>query len=338
MPVDIVDGRSLDDAVAQEIATVTRAATEAEAPQDEPRSAEHLRLQLKHGWDDRGVDHVLLGRVDGSLAAYASLELPAWDNRHMAFVELYITPDHRATSVGDEILAEVYTLMREHGRTLLVANAWKDSDLERFWIERGLVTASEAAERRLLPKRLDWQRLDTLLADALAASAEYDAFEVRQPVADDLVEGMARLQTAMNDAPLNDLALEDDVWSEERYRGYESALAHRAMTSYRLVAQHRASGALAGFTALAVERARPHLGFQEDTAVVREHRGHRLGLRLKIEMLRLLRDREPAIVQIDTWNALSNRHMIAVNDAIGCIVVGYGSELQRDLATGASTG
>jgi hypothetical protein len=81
-----------------------------------------------------------------------------------------------------------------------------------------------------------------------------------------------------------------------------------------------------------VEHDRRHLGFQEDTAVVRAHRGHRLGLRLKVEMLRVLRDRERGIRQIDTWNALSNSHMIAVNDALGCVVVGYGGELQRDLA------
>jgi hypothetical protein len=152
------------------------------------------------------------------------------------------------------------------------------------------------------------------------------------PIPDDLVDDMVRLQLAMNDAPLNDLALEDDVWNPERYRGFESAMASRRITSHRLVARHRETGDIAGFTAVAVEQDRPHLGFQEDTAVVRDHRGHRLGLRLKIEMLRLLRDRLPRIKQIDTWNALSNNHMIAVNDALGCVVVGYGGELQRDLA------
>ena len=61
------------------------------------------------------------------------------------------------------------------------------------------------------------------------------------------------------------------------------------------------------------------------------HRGHRLGMRLKVEMLRLLRDRHPDIVQIDTWNAESNDHMIAVNEALGCFVVGRVVELQRHL-------
>jgi hypothetical protein len=221
--------------------------------------------------------------------------------------------------------------MKAHDRTLLVTNAWGGSDLERFWLEHGVEMASEAAQRRLLPQELDWPHLDALHAESLAASADYDVFEVFAPVRDDLVEGMVQLQLAMNDAPINDLAVEEHTWNAQRYRGFEAAMSHRRMTSYRLVARHRDSGEMAGFTAVVVEEERPHLGFQEDTAVVRGHRGHRLGLRLKIEMLRLVREREPDIRQIDTWNALSNRHMIAVNEAIGCVVVGYGGELQRDL-------
>ena len=223
--------------------------------------------------------------------------------------------------------------MKSDNRTLLIANAWRDSDLEHFWLDHGLEMASKAAQRRLLPTSLEWSRLDELHREAAAASADYDVFAAPRPVPDDLVDGMVELQLAMNDAPVNDLAIGDKAWNADRYRGFESAMVNRRMTSYRLVARHRASGDMAGFTAVLVEQERPHLGFQEDTAVVRAHRGHRLGLRLKIEMLRLLREREPQIRQIDTWNALSNAHMIAVNDALGCFVVAYGGELQRDLGT-----
>jgi GNAT superfamily N-acetyltransferase len=331
MVIDVIDGRALDDGAAAEIAEVSNAAGQVDAPQDEPVSGEHTRLRLKHGWDDRGTEHVVVGRVDGALAAFATVDLSFWDNQHMAFVELYIRPEHRASSIGDAIVDQACALMKANDRSLLVANAWKDSHLERLWRDHGLAMASEAAQRRLLPSMLDWPQLDALHADSLAASSAYEVFEVGSPVSDDLIDGMVQLQLAMNDAPLNDLSLEDKSWSPNRYRGFESAMAHRRIDLYRLVARHRESGDLAGFTVVAVEEERPHLGFQEDTAVVRAHRGHRLGLRLKIEMLRKLRELEPQISQIDTWNAVSNRHMIAVNDALGCFVVGSGGELQRDL-------
>jgi hypothetical protein len=63
--------------------------------------------------------------------------------------------------------------------------------------------------------------------------------------------------------------------------------------------------------------------------VVSSHRGHRLGIRLKTAMLQWLREAEPDLMSIDTWNAVSNAHMIAVNDAIGCRVINHGIAWQR---------
>jgi hypothetical protein len=56
--------------------------------------------------------------------------------------------------------------------------------------------------------------------------------------------------------------------------------------------------------------------------VARRHRGHRLGLLLKAEMLELLAVREPGLERIATWNAASNLHMIAINEQLGFEVSG----------------
>jgi GNAT superfamily N-acetyltransferase len=328
---DLVDGRAVDASTAEEIASVVNAAGAVDAPHVEPISGAYMQRALRHGWDGRGVENVVVGRVDGRLAAYAEIELPTWDNHHMAFVELFVRPEHRGSGLGRDIVDQVHALMKTADRTLIVANAWAGSHLERFWLDQGLESASAAAQRRLIPADLDWPQLQAILAESATASADYEIVEVPQPVPDDMIDGMLELQRTMNDAPLDDLALEDEVWTEERYRGHEQALAHRGMRNIVLAARDSTTAELAGYTAVVVEDERPHLGFQEDTVVARQHRGHRLGLRLKIEMLRLLREREPQIRQIDTWNAVSNRHMIAVNEAIGCFVVGVGSEMQRDL-------
>jgi GNAT superfamily N-acetyltransferase len=333
MVADVIDGRTLDRVAAAQLAAIANAQNETDAPHNEPDSGECLRLRLKHGWDNRGTEHIVVGRDSSQVVAFTAVELPYWDNRHMAFAELYVHPGHRDSSVADEMLNQVYDLMKINERTLLIANAWRDSWLERFWRDHGFEMGSEAAQRRLTLADLDWRRLDEMHSDAVARSAAYDVFEVPRPVQDNLVDDMVQAQRAMNDAPVNDLAIDDDEWSAERYRGFEAAMANRRMTSYRLAARHRTTRAIAGFTAVVVEEERPHLGFQEDTAVVRAHRGHRLGLRLKIEMLRMLREPEPQIRQIDTWNARSNTHMVAVNEALGCFVVGHGGELQLDLAS-----
>jgi hypothetical protein len=63
--------------------------------------------------------------------------------------------------------------------------------------------------------------------------------------------------------------------------------------------------------------------------VTREHRGHRLGALLKLEMLRWLAEAQPQLESIDTWNAESNDHMIEVNRALGYEVVGRALAFQR---------
>jgi RimJ/RimL family protein N-acetyltransferase len=73
---------------------------------------------------------------------------------------------------------------------------------------------------------------------------------------------------------------------------------------------------------VAVDEEQPAWAEQHDTSVVRGHRGHRLGLLLKTEMLCWLAEVQPQLETIDTWNAASNDRMIAVNEALGYEVVG----------------
>jgi hypothetical protein len=80
-----------------------------------------------------------------------------------------------------------------------------------------------------------------------------------------------------------------------------------------------------------VARDHPGFGAQNDTSVGRAHRGHRLGLLLKIEMLRWLSDVEPQLRVLDTWNAASNAYMIAVNEQLGYRVLDESIEWQRHL-------
>lgn len=68
---------------------------------------------------------------------------------------------------------------------------------------------------------------------------------------------------------------------------------------------------------LSVDPEFPEWGHQLLTAVSRPHRGHRLGLLVKAEMLSRLTQAEPGIERIVTGNAAANRHMIAINEALG---------------------
>ena len=66
----------------------------------------------------------------------------------------------------------------------------------------------------------------------------------------------------------------------------------------------------------------PGWGFQVFTVVRREHRGHRLGLLLKVAMMELLAQTEPQVRRLITSNTETNEHMIAINTRLGYRVLG----------------
>ena len=67
------------------------------------------------------------------------------------------------------------------------------------------------------------------------------------------------------------------------------------------------------------------------TVVHPEHRGHRLGLAIKLANIDVLARQAPDVRVIVTGNAAVNAPMIAVNDMMGFEVVGEGHFWQKHL-------
>jgi hypothetical protein len=144
-------------------------------------------------------------------------------------------------------------------------------------------------------------------------------------------DAVCDLTAAINDAPTDGLDIEDESFTPERLRAFEHMQDLLGKRVYRLVARETATGVLAGVSVVAVDSEQPWHGDQYDTSVVRAHRGHRLGVLLKVGMLRWLREQEPQLREITTWNAATNAHMIAVNELLGYEVLMSGVEWQLHL-------
>lgn len=71
---------------------------------------------------------------------------------------------------------------------------------------------------------------------------------------------------------------------------------------------------------------------QDDTIVLVEHRGHRLGMLLKAANLAQLERLRPGHPSIVTYNAEENRHMLTVNEALGFEPFVYEGAWRKDLA------
>src|SRR5690606_3270613 len=166
-------------------------------------------------------------------------------------------------------------------------------------------------------------RLAELEQEALPRSAGYRLESWRHRVPPEHLAGYARLAGRMStDAPLGDLDYEPEVWDPARVLATEQRRARMDREWWCTVAV-APDGSLAGMTEIMAARKNNRDAYQGDTIVDRDHRGHRLGLLLKVANLRALLADRPDVSSIWTWNAESNRFMISVNEKLGYVKAGW---------------
>jgi GNAT superfamily N-acetyltransferase len=307
---------------------VEEAARAADTPQRRPILVSTFLANLTHGWD--GDPRLYAVTREGSrIVGVLEVELPSWDNTHVGFVAVTIDPTARRRGLGRLLFDAGVERVRAEGRSLVLSECFDETPGMAFLEGMGFEQASVAANRRQDLTAARWTDLDELYADAEAHADGYELVRIAGQTPEDMLSAVATLSESINDAPTDDLDIEDEAFPPERIRAMEVAQQARGQRLYRLLARHRDTGELAGHTMVGVEVERPWFGSQLDTSVARGHRGHRLGLLLKIAMLRWLGDAEPQLRDLSTWNAESNSHMVRVNEAMGYAVVLRAVEWQR---------
>jgi len=318
-----VDPMALDLETADGIAEVTRMSNEADGVLIPTLTGPAALTYLQFGSDMLPVDGLWLAYLDNLTVGWVTLNLPWRNNTEIANLRGNVRPEFRAGGVGRALVDRAVRAAAEAGRTKIYAGTWKGSAgmeaLPRLGFSSdGLgVNAIRRVDVHDAPAGL-WERL---YAEALADAAEYELVHQIGPTPQDMVDAMVTLHQAITDAPLDDPELEADAWDADRVRSYDRAMAGRRQTVYRTMARHKQTGDWAGLSMLCVDEFSPAIAFQEDTSVVRAHRGHRLGLLMKADMLRWISQERPELSATDTWNATTNHHMIAVNEKLGATVV-----------------
>ncbi|KAB8195796.1 GNAT family N-acetyltransferase [Nonomuraea phyllanthi] len=251
---------------------------------------------------------------DGVVTGGYGLSLPQLDNTRLGnLFPLVVRPERRGRGLGSALLEHALDRLRHHGRSLLLTETPTTGVGARFARARGLTVSLTEARRTLDLRTADWDKL----ARMLPAVEGYHLERWTGPAGPELIPDLAALMNGMNDAP-RDVDVEDVDFSLDRIRHYEEAVPDRGFTCYTMIARRDSDGAPAGYTRVYLEADRSDgWGHQADTAVLGEHRGHRLGLLLKVANLLWLREHEPHLERIITWNATSNAHMLAINEAMG---------------------
>ncbi len=276
---------------------------------------------LTVGWDGNPRE-AWLATDQGSAVGWYRLELPVRENADQAYLNLVVHPAGRRRGLGRTLLQHAAGRAAANGRIVLNGAARDGSPGEAFARVAGAKPGLVEVQRVLDIGKLEQGKLAGLRGPAERAAAGYSLVSWVGPVPEEYIEQTAAVYNGMADAP-RDAEISHEAWDAQRIRERVNGLRPQyGMRDYAVAARHEDTGELAGLTEVAVDPADPGWGFQVFTVVRREHRGHRLGLLLKIAMMELLATTEPQLERIVTWNGQSNEHMIAVNEAMGYTVFG----------------
>lgn len=301
----------------------------ADAPWEHPLTPYRQQMWMRYGWDGEPARCFLVTGHEGRPVGTARINTSEWDNLELAWLGLSIHPDRRRQGHGSAALEALHDECRRIARPLVGLDGWDDAAAQGFAAAVGYERKSQSINRRQDLQELGADFFEAAYAEAEPVAHDYELVRItgRSPAA--LHDELATVAASINDAPLDDLELEDEVYTPQRIRDFEHAQTEGGNRLYRVVARHADTGQLAGHTVVTVDTERAEIGAQEDTTVVGDHRGHRLGLLLKADLCRWLMTVEPQLRTLDTWNAESNDHMIAVNERLGYRAMGRALEFQR---------
>lgn len=261
--------------------------------------------------------------AEGEPVGVALLTWPTTDNLHVCWGSVSVVAEHRRRRVGTQLLATLIAAGRALDRRTLEIEVAHPLDGgtspgEAFLAAAGLkeVMFEQRAE---LPLPVPTETVDRLRArvpdDLDHALQTWGAHCPQERSA----AFRAALEAFVLQAPTGDREVEATRWSAERLRSAEDRREAAGRTSWSTGA-FAADGECAAFTELFVAAGEAY-AHQSATLVLPEHRGHRLGVAVKIaNLLAMQRDR-PDLTHVSTYVAPGNTYMHDVNDALGFVPV-----------------
>ncbi len=266
--------------------------------------------------------------------------LTAWlfltDNLTTMWCLVDVHPEHRGRGHGTRGLQVLVDFARANGRTRMVteshypADRAEDHPFRMFAERRGFTLAQTEIIRRLeLPVAPDL--LAQLAHEARAAyQGRYrvESYEEVPPaLRPSLCDCMNRLST---DAPSGQIDWEPESLDPQRYQGYLDLDARMGRGRLTAVAVEERSGQVVAYSELLLQPGTSRAS-QWGTLVRVGHRGHRLGLAVKVANLIALQARHPQRVDVTTGNAHDNPWMVSVNERLGFQPIELGPSFYRDL-------
>jgi GNAT superfamily N-acetyltransferase len=288
--------------------------------------------------EDSGERQEVFGVFEGEeLLGFSSAWFPLLDNRDKVYVDLHVHPAARRRGVGRTLVEELERRTRADGRTMILTDskfppgARESHPYRRFADAMGFEFSNVEVVRHLTLPVAE----DRLRAWAARAAEKHDGYTIATYVdefPDELAESLCTLlgQLAV-DAPTGLVDFEEEDFNVERLRERYATAAAMDRAVYETVAIAPDGRTVAAQSTLSVPRGTDTDVFQWGTFVHREHRGHRLGLAVKVANIEAVQDAHPDKRRITTQNAESNDYMVDINKEIGFVAVEESMEFIKRL-------
>ncbi|MCU1469851.1 MAG: family N-acetyltransferase [Glaciihabitans sp.] len=297
---------------------------------------------------DNQPTRLFVARIGDRIVGQARYELEAGDAPTTVWLHVDVAPDYSQRGIGAALSAWVQSIARTDAvHKAIVYTPSRDAAGPRIPAPTGFgsLPAGNVEVRFLLASGYRLEQVvrgsrlalpfdaGTRLAETAAVAGDdyrlhYWTNTTPAKWRDDLATLRTRMSIEEPDAGLDE---PDDPWSVERLIADDARIAESTRDRLVVAVEHVPSGELIGFTALLVPADPARAVQQSDTLVVPGHRGHRLGMLLKLANLDYLTRTRPGHPSILTFNAEENRHMLDVNEAVGFVPIGYEGAWRRDL-------
>lgn len=291
----------------------------------------------------------LVAKIDGRVVARGSLALPLDANE--CWTAVGVLPRFRNRGIGSALYEHLERKAREAGRTTIQNQTSFPAGVEGDSMPAptgfGSVPSKLASTRFLhrngfsleqvgrlsgLSLPVDPQVLAFRLAEAGAAADGYRTVTWQGRTPEEWVDELAGLRTKIStEAPSAGMEQAEDLWTAARVRSFDDLWETSPRSLLITAAIHNATARLVGYTELDVPADPDHAVEQVDTLVLTGHRGHRLGMLMKLTNLRELATRFPDHGYVETMNAEENRHMLDVNEAVGFAPVSYAARWRKNI-------
>lgn len=277
-----------------------------------------------------------LARLEGEPAGRLLVTVPLEEDATTAEVEVHVIPAARRHGIGAALLRQGEELVADAGRVDIAtftqhvlsgipsgtadsvppsAQHLPDDADARFARAHGFRLAQvEAMSRADIP-------LSSVVRERLHAEVDAHACGYRlvtwQRCPDDLIDSFAAARARMLvDAPHKGVPVDTVRWDADRVRREEQRWRDAGRPPLVAAAVQETTGEVAAYTIVLVAQGSA-TAEQRDTLVLAAHRGHRLGLAVKLANVEALARIASHTQHVLTWNAVENEPMLAINRELG---------------------